>query len=103
MDIISHNFKNLLKNKIFLNFWRNYQFREYRKVCVNFKLLMILNINIQNLFMFLTKLNILYNDIFVKTAFLSLSNFPLDRLNFNLFSDIKLKLYLENKCLILIM
>ena len=59
--------------------------REYRKVCVNFKLLMILNINIQNLFMFLTKLNILYNDIFVKTAFLSLSNFSLDRLNFSLF------------------
>ena len=58
---------------------------EYRKVCVNFKLLMILNINIQNLFMFLTKLNILYNDIFVKTAFLSLSNFSLDRLNFSLF------------------
>ena len=36
--------------------------REYRKVCVNFKLLMILNINIKNLFMFLTKINI--NDVF---------------------------------------
>jgi hypothetical protein len=39
---------------------------EYRKVCVNFKLLMILNINIENLFMFLTKFNILDYFEFVK-------------------------------------
>ena len=39
---------------------------EYRKVCVNFKLLMILNINIEKFIYVLTKFNILDYFKFVK-------------------------------------